>query len=312
MVNTISTEMKPISLRDIARVVFKHGKPFLFIILFSLTGSMGYVMFATPTYTATTKILVKIGREKFSALQNADTQSYNVMFNERPQNVNNEIEILRDPALIDNIFTQLKTEMQKPIPLPEPETFFEHIKYYVKTAKNQIKESIDFVISIVKEPFYQMGLIQRLSSDDALKIKFIRALKVVFIKETDLIEVSFHWNNPFFASYALNAYVNAYKFQHVRIHNEDLGSVEFYKEKVDSLTSQILTIKGKMQAFLDEAEMSSISSKDIEITLNYISKLENDLADKKIKENNLQQNQSSLENIFKTTNKWIVHSGVVL
>jgi uncharacterized protein involved in exopolysaccharide biosynthesis len=296
-----------LSLRDLVRVMFKHGRPFLIIIALSLVGSAGYVFLVSPTYTASSKILVKIGREKFSALENTGEQATrSVMFNERPQNVNNEIEILTDPTLMDTVFPQLKEEALKVYPRPKPETLLQYLKYYAKTAWAGIKDAAKAVGKFVKEPFYQLGLLQRLSPDDALKAQFLQALQVKFIKETDLIDVRFHWNNPFFASYAVNTYVNAYKRRHITVNNAGMAPLDFYEEKARASAAKLTEIKDRTKAFLGKAGMSDLSARETEVGLTYISNLERDLSEKNIRRRNLDDRLRALRTAYTKTDKWIV------
>ncbi|MGH1591913.1 Wzz/FepE/Etk N-terminal domain-containing protein [Methylobacterium phyllosphaerae] len=94
-------------LRDALAALFRHIRPALLILVAAILGAGIYLLLTPADYTADAKLIIRLGREKAGApLQGGANQNY--MFSERAQNVNNEIEILRDPSIVRDEFAALK------------------------------------------------------------------------------------------------------------------------------------------------------------------------------------------------------------
>ena len=82
-------------LRDALAALFRHIRPALLILTAAILGAGIYLLLTPAEYTADAKLIIRLGREKAAApVQGGANQNY--MFSERAQNVNNEVEILRE------------------------------------------------------------------------------------------------------------------------------------------------------------------------------------------------------------------------
>ena len=73
------TAAKSPTLRDIVFIIFNYRWSILTIFLTSIVVALAYCMVTSPMYRAETKILVKMGRENFAALDNGPKESYNIL-----------------------------------------------------------------------------------------------------------------------------------------------------------------------------------------------------------------------------------------
>src|ERR1700689_3889700 len=95
------------SLRSAAYVLFRHGRAILVMLAFAMLTVGAYLALSPTQYSSVTRVLVGIGREKLEDLGMDPGPVGNVVFQERSQNINNEVEILRDPALIMHALPEL-------------------------------------------------------------------------------------------------------------------------------------------------------------------------------------------------------------
>ena len=154
------TAAKSPTLRDIVIIIFNYRWSILTIFLTSIVVALAYCMVISPMYRAETKILVKMGRENFAALDNGPKESYNVLFQERSQNIHNELEMSKGPYFTEVVFSKLKDDLMKTAQ-PGEMKFFQKIKSSIREG---IRKTRDFLY----EPVYYLGLAKRLSQDEEL------------------------------------------------------------------------------------------------------------------------------------------------
>ncbi|HQN18415.1 MAG TPA: Wzz/FepE/Etk N-terminal domain-containing protein, partial [Syntrophobacteraceae bacterium] len=77
------------TVRDILYVFFKNKVLISSIFLTALVAAMVYCYLAPPVYRAETKLLVRIGKAQVSGIEQYRPESYNILFQERSQNIRN-------------------------------------------------------------------------------------------------------------------------------------------------------------------------------------------------------------------------------
>ncbi|CAA2157988.1 hypothetical protein MBRA_03335 [Methylobacterium brachiatum] len=196
-------------LRDALAALFRHIRPALLILAAAILGAGIYLLLTPAEYTADAKLIIRLGREKAAApVQGGANQNY--MFSERAQNVNNEVEILRDPSIVRGEFAALKAITPVGDLGPPPEEWMDWLIYQGRVAMRGAKAVKTWVVDTVRIPFEALGLLRHLSPDEKLFEAYLASFKVVFVKETDVILTGFTWTDPTFAAQALNRLLDAY------------------------------------------------------------------------------------------------------
>ena len=253
-------EKKIVTLRDFFYVFFKSIKLILFVFITAVVGSVLYCLFASPIYQAETNILVKMGKESISALQDLSEPKYNVLFQERTQNINNEIAIIKGEFLASIVAPKLKEK-------------FKSI-HYVRSALTTV---LDTIRDILYTPFYFLGLAHRISPDERQGLTFRKALDVEYLEETDLLKLTFDWDEPEFASFAVNTYAEEYVSQHINVYDKK-QSYGFYIDQIKLYERKLNDIEDELEEFRKAGGISNISlQKDL---------LLRDITDLEIKYNN--------------------------
>ena len=255
-------DFSPVTLRDILHVFFKYKYRTLLIFVIAVSGAFGYLLYVDPLYKAETKILVLIGKEKYSAIDTY-TKSANVMFAERGQNTHNEIEILTDPGLTLAVMPHL-SEWLDAAYLP-PTTFLQKLKKWMRTTYRSIKE-------VLYTPLYYVGLATRLTPEQKFAAALYGGLGVEFIEETDIIRLSFAWPSPQFAAVAANAYAEKYIQRRIKVH-ESSNSQKFYIDQIKISRDKLTAAETDLDTFLEVSKISSLSTQK-NLLLNEISRLE--------------------------------------
>ncbi|TXM71359.1 lipopolysaccharide biosynthesis protein [Methylobacterium sp. WL12] len=244
-------------LRDGLGALFRHARPALLILAAALVGAGIYLLLTPTEYTADAKLIIRLGREKSAAPINGGANQ-NYMFSERAQNVNNEIEILRDPSIVRGEFEALKRIMPLGDLGPSPEEWGAWLVYQGRQLVRAAKAVKTWVVDTLRIPFEAVGLLRHLSPDEKLYEAYLASFKVVFVKETDVIVTGFTWTDPTFAADALNRLLDAYKRRHVEVYADETPA-SFYAGKLERARAELAAIDRQLGKYLKGANTASFA-----------------------------------------------------
>ncbi|MBI4698540.1 MAG: hypothetical protein HY758_06405 [Nitrospirae bacterium] len=288
-------KIKLVSLRDILYIFFKNKNMIFLTFLIAVVASLVYVIFASPVYIAETKILVKIGREKFTEIDAYSKESYNILFQERTQNISNEIEILKEPYLTKKVFPKFKEKLQS-MASGRKETFFGLIRSLIHLTVKKTKD-------ILLMPIFYLGLSQKLTEDEEIAQLFANSLHAEPLEDTDIIKLTFKWDNPEFAAYAADAYASAYVAQHIKV-NQSEESHNFYIEQINLYGKQLEELENELENILKENNISEISIQK-EILLKEISEVQKKLNETIMALDNIKIKNTEIGAMHKKPDSWI-------
>ena len=210
-----------VSLEDLLYVLFRHKNRVLLVVLLSLVGAAAWLAFQPTVYVAETRLLVRVGKEKVAGIETLAKDNYNILFQERGQDIHNGIEILKDTGLANAVFQRLRPMMQPP---PPPQGWFKRLKYEAGRALGTGKE-------LLMRPLYWFGLRTELSPDERAVMALRAALQFQAIEDSDVIHIGFAWPDAQFAAVAVNAFAQEFLAKYIRVH-ENAQSEEFYREQI--------------------------------------------------------------------------------
>lgn len=242
-------------LRDALSALFRHIRPASVILTAAIVGAGLYLLVTPAEYTADAKLIIRLGREK-AAGQVSGGANQNYMFSERAQNVNNEVEILRDPSIVRGEFEALKAITPTGEPGPPPADWTEWLVYQGRQALRGAKAVKTWVVDTVRVPFEAVGLLRHLTPDEKLSEAYLAAFKVVFVKETDVILTGFTWTDPTFAAQALNRLLDAYKRRHVEVYADETPT-SFYAGKLERTRAELAAIDAQLAKSLKGSNTAS-------------------------------------------------------
>lgn len=261
-------QLSRISLRDILYILFRDKNRVLLITLVAVMTSGIYLMFQDSIFVAESRVLLLVGKEKLAGLEPYSKENYNILFQERSQNIHNGLEILKDETLAIAVLERLKPMLQPP---PPSESLLGKLKqggtYTIKTLK-----------SWAYAPLYWLGFGHRLTEEEALLRAIRGSLDVEAIEDTDIIRISFGWTDPDFAALAVNTFADEFNSQYVRIHR-NIKSESIYREQIDVYKQMLDDAEKELSAFMSEIKVTNIelekeillkSTSDIEAQLRKI------------------------------------------
>ncbi len=286
------------SLRDILNVPFKHWGVIAVVLLLSLSVGLADILLVDPEYVATSKLLVEIGREKTAPLALEPQPSYNVSFQERPQNINNEIEILRDPALMAGLLPAIKERLNQADRLHPPcaPAFWDGAAAWADETFRPARVAW-------KAALERAGFSRKLTPDEELTVRLLGRLDIDFTKETDVINVSFRWNNPEIAAFVTNLYVQAYQERHIQIHGVGTSS-DFYKEQLAAARRDLDDADRSLGEFMQNGKISNIEAEK-SLALNYLTELDKESNQARISLDDVKKKLADIEQTYRQSGKWI-------
>lgn len=287
---------KSASLRDVFNVIFKNKFFILGLCVTAMLFSFFYCILTSPVYESKTKIMVQIGREKLSSIDSMPKSSYNIVFRERTQDINNEIELLKSSALTKKIFTRLKTMLNVNEAYSTQTSLLKRIRIKLKEVIGKANEYLENLL-------VKTGLRSQLSEDQKLQLLFNKAKQIEFIEDTDVIEIRFRWDNPGFAADALNLYAEAYLQYRAEIHKTD-ASLNFYDEQITIYKKNLENIEKKLLEYETENNISDINDQR-KTLIAEISDIENTLRKLQIEQREINLKIEQINRMDNAPGEWV-------
>ncbi|CAG1018003.1 hypothetical protein BURC_02720 [Burkholderiaceae bacterium] len=278
-------QLSRVSLRDLLYIVFRDKNRIVLIVLLSLLGAGVWLSFQDSIYVAESRVLVRVGKEKLAGIETMVKDNYNILFQERGQDIHNGLEILKDNRMSYAVLERLKPHMQ---PAPPPQGWFKRLKYELKAAVGSVK-------SWAMQPLYWLGFKTELSPEEQAARALKGSLQVEAIEDTDVIRIGFAWPDPQFAALAVNTFTDEFLAQYIRIH-ENPQSEEFYRDQIAMNQKQLTEAEAALSRFRQSNNISNISLQK-EILLRETSEAETRLNEVSLR---LEENRLLRDNVAQT------------
>lgn len=260
-------QVSRVSLRDILYIVFRDKNRILLVTLLALVISLVYLMFQSSIYVAESRVLVRVGKEKLAGMESLSKDNYNILFQERGQDIHNGLEMLKDKKIAMEVLNSLKPLLQ---PAPPPVSLWGKLKQGIKSAWSTVK-------GWMYEPLYWFGFRHRLSEEEAILQILRGALAAEAIEDTDVVQISFGWTDPHFAAMAANEFARQFVSHYIGAHRNP-DSEPFYREQISSYKKTLDQAEAELSEFQVATGIANISLEK-EIVLNSIAELEAELRD---------------------------------
>ncbi len=273
-------ERKILTLRDLLYIFFKHLQSITIVTIVCFCAAGLYSIMATPLYKSDTKLLVRLGREKLSDL-NEYSRNVNVLYQERNQDVNNELEVIKGDELSRMVYEDLKS----------------HFDQTEKVIQNS--GGLWTLLSRLSASLTE----SKLSQEDTTILFLKSSLQVEFLAETDILRLTFSSSDPDFAAIAANAYANAFVRLRTKIYQKK-NSYNFYLEQITLARKKVDTMVEEQTAFSRKWQLSEIE-KEMELILQHRENLEAESLKAQQEYNQTLALLVSVKKMYDTPGDWI-------
>ncbi len=284
---------KTLNLNEILNIIFKNKWLIIGIFFTAIMSSLLYAFIKNPVYIAETKLVVKLGREKLAPLTVLPNAPYNVVIRERPENIQDEIEIITNPVLTYKLLPKLKAKLE--------ELSKESSKK--RTFLTLIKDAVFSIVQWIKDIPYLIGIKKREDETRQLFRTFRQALVVNWQEESNVIQLGFRWDNPEFAAFAANAYAKAYLDYREKINRSQI-SLKFYEKQIKTYRELLKKLENKIRQFQEQHGISEIERQK-DILLSQKADLEKRLRDVQFKLSEIRSKRTSIKKLLASGTEWI-------
>lgn len=286
-------QLSRVSLRDLLYIIFRDKNRILLVMLLSLVGTGIWLSFQDSVYVAESRVLVRVGKEKLAGVETLAKDNYNILFQERGQDIHNGIEILKDNRMAYAVLERLRPLMQ---PAPPPQGWFKRMKYEVKQVVGTVKEW-------ATKPLYWLGFKTELSPEEQAVRALKGSLQVEAIEDTDMIRIGFAWTDPQFAAVAVNAFTEEFLAQYVRVHGNS-QSEEFYRDQITVNEKKLTEAEAVLSKFRAVNDISNLPLQK-EILLRETSDVEARLNEAAMRMEENRSLRDSVAQTLKSSSDWI-------
>jgi uncharacterized protein involved in exopolysaccharide biosynthesis len=231
--------------RDLLNIIFKHKLKMITIFLtVVLTVTIGSFLMS-PVYEASSKILVKFGRENtFMPTNPAMSGNPPLLFDSsREERINSEVEILKGRNLTKKVLTNLGVTTVYP--------------------------------DIDKKPLIPRPTSKQLSPLEKATLTFEKKLTVEAVKKSDIINISFQHGDPAIASQVVNKLIDVFLEHHLVVYKQS-QKYNFFDDQVNLLEKKLKGSESELEILRKQHNISSLTEQKT-LLLNQISGLEVEL-----------------------------------
>lgn len=245
-----NTEQGTMSLRDILFVLFWHRKAILVVAVSVLVSVLVGLFLWQETYEARASILVKLGRQSMTltAVLPPSSQQQILTAGIRKEDVNSEIEILQNRALIEQAVTRLGPDFLFPVAGP-PEDILRRIKYEIKRAIGAIRRALSEVL-------IALDIKARIPPKERAVMSIQEGLSAKALRDSDVLEVTFKWGSPELAEQTLAALIALYLERHVETHRSTEAPA-FLRKQVDTIGTRLKQSEEELQGLKQKQSITN-------------------------------------------------------
>lgn len=230
------------NLRDLLIIVFKHKIKIISLFLFVVVAVTVITLLTSPTYEASSKILVKFGRENVFSPASTSAQGRNpILFDSsREEGINSKVEILKGRNLIEKVLRDLGINTIYPDIAKKPPT-----------------------------PRYASG---GLTSLEKATLSSEKSLSVEGIRNSNIISIKFKHKDPLIAAQFVNKLVSAFLEHHLTVY-KDSEKYGFFDNQAKLQEKTLRFSEKKLETFKEQNSISSLERQK-DLLLEQISDLE--------------------------------------
>jgi polysaccharide biosynthesis protein PslE len=233
------------TLRDILHIVFKHKVKictlFFTVVLTVTAGSL----LMSPTYEATSKILLKFGRENvYSPTTPAGGGTPIVMDTFREERLNSEVEMLTGRNLAEKVIRDIGLEALYP--------------------------------DLLEKPFFSFGASAKITPVDRALLVFEKKLTVEAVKKSNIIDIQFQHKDPAVAARVVNKLVAVFLEHHINVYR-DSGEYGFFIEQVKLCEKKLKDAEEELKEFKSVNNITALQEQK-SVLLKQIAEIETALA----------------------------------
>ena len=234
-------------------VVLQHWKLVLVCTLLSLMAAIGALPLMGTQYLVTAKVLVQFGREMTAPpTATAKDSVPQIVTSKRPEDLGSEIEIMKDPQLIEEVVLALGADYF--LAEPPAVTLWQQ-------AKQLARRSIRFARETVNQGLIALGVRRPMGPVERVVVALRQGLSVEEVRKSDVISVQFRASSPDMGVAVLQKYLELFHEKHISAYRSPRNR-EFFTAEAGRSLQQLQEAQTKLARFKDENKVWSITEQN--------------------------------------------------
>lgn len=234
----------------ILEIFLRQWLKFLIFVFFCFFTVMVGVYLWPETYESSAKIIVKLGRENVALPTGLpSSQQFVSAIGVRKEDINSEIEIIRNRVIIENTVLKLGTDFLFPTET-RPTSFIKLLKYNAKLAYKATRESLDDFLIL-------LNVKKRLTPYQIAVLLLEINLSAKQVTNSDVIDIRVKWFSPEIAREVLKTLIEQYLELHLQAHSPE-GGYHVLQNQVADLESKLSKAEDQLQNLKKTQNISSI------------------------------------------------------
>ena len=283
-----------VELSSITGALRRRLWPILLMVVVAVLLATAAIALLPRSYQAQTKVLVRVGREQVAPLEQSGTRFNNFLLTQRTETTNDEVEILRRPQLLDAAFPNLKALLEARRAAVPP-----HAGPW-QAALGWLEQTW----APVRVWLIDVNLVTNESPDQRLRQRFAAAIDVAVVRETNILVVGFTWDDPVFAAEALNAFLQTYEHEHVRLQSDVSGMADLYRKQAARTEAELGEATAALNRFATESGASDPAA-ERQVVIVRLQELGRELNDGNVEQQQTVRQMAEFRDQFAQTTNWL-------
>jgi uncharacterized protein involved in exopolysaccharide biosynthesis len=243
------------SFRDILRLFFIFRREFSWAVIVTVAIALLGAFLLPSRYESNARLLVKPGVENTTL----------------PIQAGNRPALIAPSTQRDPILDEEKILTGRPIAHKVAEHYLHEISAYQpkgfwNTTKFYIKKVFEGGVGLLRSIFIAVNLVEKQTPEERLAKRLERDFSVGHASGSNVIDISFTWDDPVIAQRVLSTWIDFYLEERGRIFSHK-SLYPFYETETRKASRQIAQIKQQMQEHLQKIESFSVNERLESITV---------------------------------------------
>lgn len=244
------------SFRDLVRLFYIYRRAFVIALWLTVALVVAGAFLLPTRYASEARLLVKPGRENVTVpIDVGERQAFAPMSTQRDPIADEEKMLTGRPVVMQvaRLYLNEMAQAQQ-----APASVWKKIKLGAKQAVQAVLEGLRSALVLI-------GLTEAQSPEERLAARFEDRFAVTHTPGSNVMELSFTWDDPLVAQRVLQTWVRVYTDERTAVLGRK-SLVEFYDGKVRDADQQVDSLKGQLRARLEAIDGLSASERLTAIT----------------------------------------------
>ena len=237
------------SIAILAAAILRRWRVVVLVAVTMLVCVYAAVQLMSDGYDVDASLLATVGRENIevpTAMGSGAVVSNGV----RKEDVNSDVTLLEDRALVERTVDDIGVDAFLPVPPPAVTV--------LQKARRLFKDAATATLRGIEAGLVELKLATALSPRDKIVNKLEHGLFVRRSGESDVIQITVRWSDPVMGVRFLGRHIENFMIQRA-VARRSVGTVDFFADKVASASQQLADLDGEIGKLRSSENLTSVA-----------------------------------------------------